>query len=312
MRDDLLLPTKPLLLATNGMAECDRAVKAAADLSAESGRPVTVVAVLEPPPMVAGEYGFVIPVQPIWEERREALLAAVRKQVIDVVGTDPHWPVEVRTGDPATAIADVAQSIDAALIIMGLGEHHLIDRALGSETALHTLRVAHTPVFAVPRTYQTLPTRAAVGVDFSDSSVFAARYALALMPTLTRLALVHVAPRWDLQPAAYVQWREEYERGVAPALERVLKELDAPRSVRVSNVIREGKTAREILKAADEIAAEVIVVGSRGLGFLDRMLVGSTASGIIRGTQVAVFALPLAALPVPQESDAVAAAAGGA
>jgi nucleotide-binding universal stress UspA family protein len=309
MRDELPTPNDPILLATAGLADSDAAVRAAADFAA-AGRPVKVIAVLEPPPLVAGEYGFVVPVESIWEDRRDELLARVRKQLTDITGSEKRWPIEVRTGDPATTIADAAQACDAALIVMGLGEHQLIDRALGTETALHTVRVARTPVFAVPQTYGSLPTRAVVGADFSDASVAALRFAFVLLPTLTRVSLVHIAPRWDMQPTAYIRWQEEYERGMVPALERMIKQLEVPPTVTVTNVIREGKTAKELLKTADESGADVIVVGSRGLGFLDRVLVGSTASGIIRGAQVAVFTLPLAAVPVqaqrPLELAAVA------
>jgi nucleotide-binding universal stress UspA family protein len=110
------------------------------------------------------------------------------------------------------------------------------------------------------------------------------------------MALVHVAPRWDLEPSAFAEWRADYERGVAPAFEHVISELDAPPAVTLTNVIREGKTTKELLRAAETDEADVIVVGSKGLGFLDRILVGSTASAIIRGAHSAVFAFPIAAL----------------
>jgi nucleotide-binding universal stress UspA family protein len=204
-------------------------------------------------------------------------------------------------------IANVAASLDAALIVMGLGEHQLLDRALGTETALHTLRTASTPVLAVPQTYRFLPSRAVVGVDFGDAAVVGANEALALIPSLTRLSLVHVAPRWDLDPAAYKVWRTDYERSVARALERVRGEIDTPPGFTVTTVIREGKPTRELLRAADDCDADLIIVGSKGLGFLDRMLVGSTASGIVRGAHAAVFAFPIAALA--QATAALASAA---
>lgn len=302
MREELAMPNEPILLATDGMRDSDAAVRAAADLAAATRRPVTVIAVLEPPPIVAGEYGFVVPVESVWEDRRDALLARVRKQIQHVVGCHPEWLIEVRTGNPPRAIAKAAETLNAAVIVMGLGQHHLLDRALGTETALHTLRAARRPVFAVPQTYGALPSRAVVGIDFGDAGVAAAQRALALLPSLTRLALVHVAPHWDLEPTAHAEWRAEYECGMLPALERVIRELDAPSSVTVSIVIRDGKPIKELLKVAEEYEADVIMVGSKGLGFLDRMLVGSTASGIIRGAQAAVFAFPTVALATPAAS----------
>jgi nucleotide-binding universal stress UspA family protein len=77
----------------------------------------------------------------------------------------------------------------------------------------------------------------------------------------------------------------------------------------LTTAIREGKTSRQLLAAAVEYDAELIIVGSRGLGFLDRMLVGSTATAIIRGAHTAVFALPFVAGPVGaklQSTEAVA------
>ncbi|MEW5917674.1 MAG: universal stress protein, partial [Gemmatimonadota bacterium] len=105
----------------------------------------------------------------------------------------------------------------------------------------------------------------------------------------------------------YVEWRTEYERDVTPALERVKGELAAPPSVSVTTMLREGKPVKELLKAAEEFEADLVIVGSKGLGLLDRMLVGSTASGIIRGAQNAVFALPMAAIAAKDKKEAAAA-----
>ncbi|MEW5917671.1 MAG: universal stress protein [Gemmatimonadota bacterium] len=292
-----------IVLATNGATEADPAVLATAQLAAATRLPVTVVAVLEPPPLVAGEYGFVVPLEDAAEERRDALLARVRKQFTEVLGNDPGWPIDLRSGAPPTTIVQTVDARDATLLVMGLGHHQVMDRLFGSETTLHTLRLSHTPIFAVPQGYTGLPKHAVVGIDFSAAGAAAVREALAVLPTLASLTLVHVAPRWDLQPTAYAEWRSEYERGVGPALERVLRELEAPSHVRVNVAIREGKATQELLAAADEASADVIVVGSKGLGLLDRVLVGSTATGVIRGARRAVFAMPFAAVPAPVGSS---------
>lgn len=292
----------PILLATHGMKEADAAVRAAAQLSEASGRPVRVLAVLEPPPMVASEYGFVVPIEDITEERRDGLVARVRQQLAEVLGGERNWPIEIRTGDPASAIAREAELMNAAVIVMGLGHHPLLDRVFGRETALHTLRAARTPVFAVPQSYAQPPKQAVTGVDFSGAGMAAAHGAMSYLPTLAKMTLVHVAPRWDVQPTAYVEWRAEYERGVGPAFERVIRELEAPPNVEVSTQVREGKATKELLGAAAEHSADVIVVGSKGLGFLDRMLVGSTATGVIRGAPCSVFAFPIVAVDTHRDS----------
>lgn len=296
MPKDFAISDEPILLATHGLKDADAAVRITARLAEATGRPVTVVAVLEPPPIATGEYGFVVPVEAVWKDRREILLARVRKQIDAVAGRDRAWPIEVLTGHPANTIAKAAEMLDAALIVVGLGAHRILDRALGGETALHTLRVARRPVLAVPVATSALPNRAVVGVDFGDAAVAATQSALELLPSLTDLELVHVAPQWDLERAAYAEWRATYERGVAPALERVISDIDAPPGVVVTTAIREGKPTKRLLASAVEYDADMIIVGSKGLGFLDRMLVGSTATGVIRGAPLPVFAFPIVAL----------------
>ena len=284
---------EPILLATNGTEESVGAVRAASELAAATDRPLTAIAVVEPPPIVAGEYGFVIPIADYEEGRRDALVHQVRKQLDEILGRESQAELAIRSGAPPATIANVARETNAALIVMGLGHHQLVDRIFGSETALHTLRAAHTPLFAVPQTYAAPPRQAIVGIDFSGAGLAAVQSAVALLPSLTRLTLVHVAPRWDLQPTTYVEWRLEYDRGVGPAFERVVRELDAPHELKVDTVVREGRTTQELLTLADERRADVIIVGSKGLGFLDRVLVGSTATGVIRGAHCAVFAFPV-------------------
>jgi nucleotide-binding universal stress UspA family protein len=306
MMHDFALPTEPILLATDGLKDADGAVRIAASLSESARRPVTVVAVLEPPPIVTGEYGFVVPVADVWKDRRESLLARVQKQIDAVAGANRDWQIEVVSGRPATVIASTAEMLGAALIVIGLGEHHLLDRALGSETALHTLRAARCPVLAVPAACSMLPIRAVAGIDFSGPAVGAVQSALALMPSLTDIELLHVAPRWDLEPAVYAEWKAEYERRLAPALGHVRRDIDAAPGVVLTTAIRQGKTAKQLLAAAVEYAADLIIVGSKGLRFLDRMLVGSTATGIIRGAQSAVFAFPMVAkAPLGENATAV-------
>jgi nucleotide-binding universal stress UspA family protein len=284
-----------ILLATHGLPEAAGAVRTAARLASATGMHVQVIAVLEPPPIVAGPYGFAVPVQPVWEERSDVLFARVQNQIQELVGPEVRWPIEVISGDPSSVISREAEMRDAAIIVLGLGQHHLVDRALGGETALRVLGAAHTPVLAVPEGQVHLPRRALVAVDFSDTSLAAAQQAIALLPGLTHMELLHVAPRWDLEPSTFAVWRSAYEQGVAPAFARVIRKLRAPRELTINTAVRDGKVTRQLLDAVNESGADVIVLGSRGLGFIDRLLVGSTATSIIRSAQCAIFALPVIA-----------------
>jgi nucleotide-binding universal stress UspA family protein len=60
-------------------------------------------------------------------------------------------------------------------------------------------------------------------------------------------------------------------------LARAARELEAE-GVEVDTRAREGDPARLIIEAAEELGAELIVVGSRGLTGLERFLLGSVSS----------------------------------
>lgn len=59
--------------------------------------------------------------------------------------------------------------------------------------------------------------------------------------------------------------------------------------VELSTEIREGRDAEQILKAAEEFEADLIVVGSRGLTGLEGFLVGSVARNVAKHAEVPVL-----------------------
>jgi nucleotide-binding universal stress UspA family protein len=54
-------------------------------------------------------------------------------------------------------------------------------------------------------------------------------------------------------------------------------------------VIREGKPAAEIIRFAAEKKADLIVIGSRGKGGLERLLLGSVADEVVRTAPCSVL-----------------------
>lgn len=282
----------PIVVATDGTTSANAALKAAGLMVDRTGAHVTVLAVLEPLPLVAADYGLLLPPAETDEARRQALAQRVRDQIAEVVGGRPNWDVQVRDGDPAAVIARMGRESKARMIIAGIGHHDLLDRMFGGETALHTLRLSKVPVLAVPPGFVALPQRLAIAIDFSEPSIIAARAALALLPSVTMVYLVHVAPRLELQPEAYAAWMSDYSEGVEPAFARVREKLEIPAGVTVETMTLTGKPTKALLDFVKSAHIDAIVTGSRGAGLVDRILVGSTATGLIRGAHCAVFAVP--------------------
>lgn len=252
----------PIIVATDGTTSASAALKAAAQLGDRSGANVIVLAVLEPLPLVAADYGLLLPPAETDDARRTALTQRVREQVNETAGPHPKWDVQVRDGDPA-AIARTAREQGARLIIAGIGHHDLLDRMFGGETALHTLRLSRVPVLAVAPTFVALPQRLAIAIDFSESSIIAAQTALTLLPSATMVYLVHVAPRLELQPEAYAAWMSDYSEGVEPAFARVRARLEIPAGVTIETMTLTGKPTKALLEFAKSAHIDAIVTGDR-------------------------------------------------
>ena len=60
----------------------------------------------------------------------------------------------------------------------------------------------------------------------------------------------------------------------------------------VSALLVQGPTIETILKEAEKVGAEVIVVGSHGRGKLFDLVVGSVSAGVIRKSPVPVLVVP--------------------
>jgi nucleotide-binding universal stress UspA family protein len=177
---------------------------------------------------------------------------------------------------------------------MGIGRHDLAARLLGGEVALRTIRRARTPVLAVTDAALRVPARVAVAaVDFSASSVKAARAALELLDDGGTLYLAHVWSRTVIEHPTLLAQDDAYERALPERLARVAQLVRAPgRDVAIVPTSLVGHAAEEVVRLADARGADVVAAGSRGHGVLDRLLVGSVTSGIVRGATCAVLVTP--------------------
>ncbi|MCC6318475.1 MAG: universal stress protein [Gemmatimonadaceae bacterium] len=282
----------PIVVATDGSTGADAAVRAAAELARLEHASLVALAVVPPAPIVATEFGILLPPDETETARRASMQQRVQDQIRELVGESPPTRVEMRAGDPATFIARATDELDARLVVIGIGRHDLLDRLFGGETALHVLRRARTPVFMVPQGYAHSPARLLIATDFSQASLGAAQAALDHLPGIQIVYLAHVAPRVDLQPAIYAAWITEYGSGVDAAFARFRAELSVPAGVTLETVTLTGSASRALLDFAKSTHVDAIVTGSRGHGLVDRLLVGSTATALVRGAQCAVFAVP--------------------
>ena len=277
----------PVVVASDGSEYSEPALRLAQRLAQHAGGMVHVVAIHEIP-LALGLIATPALVE-AHEGWREAFRRQVESQMHRIAGAgNSGWSLIVRDGDPATEIARIATESGARMLVIGVRHRHFTDRLFGRETALRLLQRCRVPLLIVPGAFSHLPRCALVATDFSASSLEAGRTALRLLDTISRVSVLHVTPS-PVSADMYATWREWLDDDPSGALERAKSELAFPPSVTVEIESREGDAAHEIVSVARHKAVDLIVTASRGAGLLDRLLVGSTARGIVHAADCAVL-----------------------
>lgn len=128
------------------------------------------------------------------------------------------------------------------------------------------------------------PTKVLLAVDGSEEAERAARVGIELSEkTGSELHAVHVAP---LSGALYVpetmdQIREMAERMGRRTLDEQLEIIKEMGGQVARAHVAIGRADAEIVRVGEEIGAGLLVVGSRGLGFMRRALLGSVSESTV-------------------------------
>jgi nucleotide-binding universal stress UspA family protein len=125
-----------------------------------------------------------------------------------------------------------------------------------------------------------------VPVDFSETSEAALKYAVSLAQRLgARLVVMHAyeLPVYGFPDGALVASTEIATRVMSGAQAGLDALVDRYRNgTRVDTVLRQGVPWEEVRAVAEEVGADIIVIGTHGRQGLARALIGSVAEKIIR------------------------------
>jgi nucleotide-binding universal stress UspA family protein len=223
-------------------------------------------------------------------------------------GADVADRVEIVDGPAVDVLLRAAEREQAALVVVGtraLDDHP--ERALGS-TSLRVLQGARVPTLVVPA---SAPTGTAaprlrhvlVGIDRSPASLAALEVAAELAGLLGgSLSVVEAFPLEPPFPlgssAAGSGGEQEHElRRTAAAVEELVRTI-RDRGIAVQVVVRSGEPAATLVQVADDVGADLVVVGSRGGGDPADPLLGSVARAVAAHGRRPTLVVPAAAGPV--------------
>lgn len=190
-------------------------------------------------------------------------------------GVQVALPFEIRSGDPADVVLEVARERQADLIVLGAGQKSTLDRLLLGATAERVMRDAQQPVWLVrPGRGHDDVKRIVVAVDGSPASRESLATAVMLARTFTaRLTLLEVRPVGSQAPTN--TW---------------LHELDL-HGIEVETLTLEGTVVEGLLEAAHQQSCDLLVVGEAGRTGLARLLRANTAEALVRKVPCSLLAV---------------------
>ena len=212
----------------------------------------------------------------------------------------------------AQAIAFNAEDSGCDLIVMGTHGHEGLERLLLGSVAERVTRVAHIPVMLVrpvqnAERYAPQITRILVAVDNSAPSNLALHTANNLAHALNAsLEIVSIIPN---VPISIGYGYAGGDNTLAVDVERYASDLAANSHAVISSAVQQlgqstqnlvkvnassipahgQRTAEAIVLAAENLHADLIVIGTHGRGGVEELLLGSVAQGVAHHASVPVL-----------------------
>jgi len=273
---------KKILVPTDGSASSVMAEETAAIIAKKTGATVTVLHVMQ-----ELRLGYRLP-----PNIQDELLGSIEQHAESIVNnaralfSEEAVKVETETvgGDAANNILEFSKK-DYDLIVMGAsGENEKDPYALGSVTK-KVIMHAKCPTLIVKKVSSL--SNLLVCVDGSDHSIKALNYAVELAQKMgSQITLLNVQERrlHDVSPKA----AEELSNRI---ISRTLGVL-GKKKLKVDKKSEFGVPSNAIVEVAEKGNHDLIVLGSRGLGTIDRFLLGSVSDDVSHKTKCSVLIVP--------------------
>lgn len=223
-----------------------------------------------------------------FKAEQEALaLARSAKAVIKTLFPDWEVRAEAATGSPANLLIWKSDEWEPDLIVVGSHGHTALGRFFFGSVSQKVLHEAHGSVRVARGAGKNAeePVRIVVGVDGSVGAQAAVKAISTRHWPKASEALV-VAAVATLPPTASDRMAMEVEKWIAAENERIREAVEATvkklRGVglNVSTVVKEDVPRRLLCKEAENWGADSIFVGAKGMGRIERALIGSVSSAV--------------------------------
>ena len=283
-----IFPTK-ILLATDGSEDAKLAATTAVTLAKKLDSELHVVYVepmLERHPTIQMRFRVDLPadvVESVKQEAKTKLEEQVQKLTQAGGEVAQAYP---RTGLPEAEIVALAEELGVGLIVVGSRGHGGIRRALMGSVSASVVHHAHCPVVVVRGEPLIFPAKILLATDGSDKAELAATAAAELAKsTASELQVAHVAAQYPYARAA----GEELPDVAQQVLDEQVSRLQQAGVTVAEAHVRVGPPAAVIVALAEHMGAQLIIMGSRGMGGIRRALMGSVSDSVVSHAHCAVM-----------------------
>ncbi len=274
------------------------AVEFVAALEPQATDTVVVATVAESSMIQAAQrLAFVAPVAGLLEDLRDNALERARhicdRAVERLIGASLDVRAHVEFGHPVEVLRRLCAESPTDLLVLGsTGRSQSGSPILGSVTQTLLGEMPASILIARPPVRRL--ARVVLAVDGSPPSLVAAERlrSLPLPPGVELSVLVCVTPwTWEYASLPHHDF-PSLLRAERDHAETVAAEVVAglgPLGHRASPMILTGDARREILDAARDLGADLIVVGSRGIGGFRGLVLGSVSRGVAKSAPCSVL-----------------------
>lgn len=283
-----------IVVGVDGSASSTAAVEWAARDAVLRGEPLTLVHVVMPPVTLSLPRVSVPPGFQRWQENAGHLIVDDAAAMAEKAVTPRRVTIErhVVSGLPVVVLADMSRK--AKVTVVGHHGHGRLGRILGS-VGFGLTQHGHGPVVVVHDDEVLLPEAAfapvVVGIDGSQASDAAT--ALAFDEAERRgvdLVAVHACMDWSGSELPFAE-RAALEAGGAEVLaERLAGWQERYPDVVVRRTVVTDHAAAHLVEHSQY--AQLVVVGSRGLGGFTGLLLGSVSSAVVQSARAPVLVAP--------------------
>lgn len=253
-------------------------------------------------PVMSGEVGVLAPASITLDARDRSATDILQHAATVIRAKSIPFEMEEQMDDASTAIIARAEALGCDAIVIGRRGVGVVRAALLGSVSAEVVRKSSIPVIVVrglDGATLAVPPRILIAVDGSESAMRAATFASRLAGWChSEVDLVHVEPGLTVAGAVFGSREKLVEhwsgRHAEEALAGGRSVLERARVTYTEHVVASDNTHSAIIEVARENGCGLIVMGTRGLGPITGLLLGSVAQSVLEQAPSTVSAVALA------------------